>query len=115
MTVDNYKHSSDMICCKFKRIILAIALRRNERGATQKKSYSKRIITKLQDKNDGMMVQGGSIECDGCYLDISRYSLPIFLNSNINYYISTILKRNHIYVIGLYFYFPKFLQKSSSV
>lgn len=34
----------------FKRIILATALRRNEKGATSKKRYTKKIIAKLRGK-----------------------------------------------------------------
>lgn len=45
-------------------MIMAIALRRNKTGATQKKSDPNRIISKLQDKNDFGLVQKRSIEGD---------------------------------------------------
>lgn len=45
----------------FKRIILAIALRRNEKGATLKKRYTKRIIAKSQDEYGNVLEQSGSM------------------------------------------------------
>ena len=45
----------------FKRIILATALGRNEKGATLKKRYTKRIIAKSQDEYDNVLEQGGSM------------------------------------------------------
>lgn len=74
----------------FKRIMIAAALRRNKGGATQKESYAKRIITKLQDKNDFVLVQHGGVESEGCYLDIFRYFPTTLLNFYINYYILSI-------------------------
>lgn len=70
----------------FKKIILATVLRRNERGATQKRD-TKRITAKLQDENASVFAWGGSTGGDQCYLDIFRYLPRIFLNSDINYYI----------------------------